>query len=169
MNHGFEMKYPQRHINHSLEEKSITFFRSHLPEDWNINSVDRDYGQDLNIEIAENGVYKGLELIVQLKSSKEPNIVTDAESQTLKVATYNYLWNNLRVVMIVKFIELENEAYWTLLKDVESPIQENETFTLHIPRGNRLTEINWQTIVDYVRLVSDKKLAAMRVRKKNGT
>ena len=55
------MKYPIRHENHSLEEKSITFFRQHLPEDWNINSIDRDYGQDLNIEIAEDGKYKGLE------------------------------------------------------------------------------------------------------------
>jgi hypothetical protein len=27
------MKYPIRHENHSLEEKSITFFRQHLPEE----------------------------------------------------------------------------------------------------------------------------------------
>lgn len=110
------MKYPIRHENHSLEEKSITFFRQHLPEDWNINSIDRDYGQDLNIEIAEDGKYKGLELIVQLKSSKEPNIVADSESQVFRVSTYNYLWDNLRVVMVIKFIESENEAYWTLLR-----------------------------------------------------
>ena len=60
-------KYPIRHENHTLEEKSMIFFRSYLPNDWNVNSIDRDYGQDLNIEIAEDGVYKGLEFIVQLK------------------------------------------------------------------------------------------------------
>ena len=163
------MKYPVRHNNHSLEEKSITFFRLHLPEDWNINSVDRDYGQDLNIEIAEEGIYKGLELIIQLKSSKEANIVADSESQTFKVSTYNYLWDNLRVVMIIKFIEAENEAYWTLLKDVQSPNQDNETFTIHLPRQNKLTTLDWKIIVDYVRNVTDRKLAAMRVRDKNGT
>jgi hypothetical protein len=163
------MKYPIRHENHSLEEKSITFFRQHLPEDWNINSIDRDYGQDLNIEIAEDGKYKGLELIVQLKSSKEPNIVADSESQVFRVSTYNYLWDNLRVVMVIKFIESENEAYWTLLKDVQSPNQDNETFTLHLPRQNRLSTLDWTTIVDYVRNVTDRKLAAMRARDKNGT
>ena len=163
------MKYPIRHNNHSLEEKSITFFRLYLPEDWNINSVDRDYGQDLNIEIAEGGIYKGLELIIQLKSSKEANIVADSESQTFKVSTYNYLWDNLRVVMIIKFIEAENEAYWTLLKDIQSPNQDNETFTIHLPRQNRLTTLDWKIIVDYVRNVTDRKLAAMRVREKNGT
>lgn len=163
------MKYPIRHNNHSLEEKSITFFRQHLPEDWNINSVDRDYGQDLNIEIAEEGKYKGLELVVQLKSSKEASIVADSESQTFKVSTYNYLWDNLRVVMVVKFIESENEAYWILLKDVQSPNQDNETFTLHLPRQNTLSTLDWATIVDYVRNVTDRKLAAIRVRDKNGT
>lgn len=163
------MKYPQRHSSHSLEDKSITFFRQHLPEDWNVNSVDKDYGQDLNIEIAEDGVYKGLELVVQLKSSKAATIVSDTESQVLRVSTYNYLWDNLRVVMIVKFIEAENEAYWTLLKDVESPNQDNETFTIHIPRQNKLTGINWQEIVTYVRQVTYKKLAAIRVKQKTGT
>lgn len=163
------MKYPIRHENHSLEGKSITFFLQHLPEDWNINSLDRDYGQDLNIEIAEDGEYKGLELIVQLKSSKEPKIVAESESQVFKVSTYNYLWDNLRVVMVVKFIESENEAYWTLLKDVQSPNQDNETFTLHLPRQNRLSTLDWGTIVDYVRSVTDRKLAAMRFRNKNGT
>lgn len=163
------MKYPIRHSNHSLEEKSITFFRLYLPEDWNINSVDRDYGQDLNIEITEEGIYKGLELIIQLKSSKEANIVADSESQTFKVSTYNYLWDNLRVVMIIKFIESENEAYWTLLKDVQSPNQDNETFTIHLLRQNKLTTLDWKIIVDYVRNVTDRKLAAIRVREKNGT
>jgi hypothetical protein len=165
-NQGFKMKYPIRHSNHSLEEKSITFFRQCLPEDWNINPIARDYGQDLNIEIIENGMYQGLELVIQLKSSKAANTVADSESQTFKVSTYNYLWGNLRVVMIVKFIELENEAYWTLLKDVQSPNQDNETFTINLPRQNKLSTLDWNIIAGYVKNVTDIKLAAMRVRGK---
>jgi hypothetical protein len=106
---------------------------------------------------------------VGTKSLKEANIVADSESQTFKVSTYNYLWDNLRVVMVIKFIESENEAYWILLKDVQSPNQGNETFTLHLPRQNRLSTLNWATIVDYIRNVTDRKLAAIRVRDKNGT
>ena len=67
-------KYPIRHENHILEEKSIIFFCNYLPNEWNVNTIDRDYGHDLNIEISENGVYKGLEFIVQLKSSNAPGI-----------------------------------------------------------------------------------------------
>ncbi|MES2650548.1 MAG: DUF4365 domain-containing protein [Bacteroidota bacterium] len=160
------MKYPARHTNHSLEEKSITFLRNHLPEDWNVNSIDRDYGQDLNLEICEDGVYKGLELILQLKSSHETNEIDGTERQTFKVGTYNYLNGNLRVVMVIKFVESENESYYILLKDVDEPNQENETFTLYIPKENRLSTINWNEITDYVRSVTDKKLAAMRAQLK---
>src|ERR1035437_527828 len=107
-------KFPIRHENHSLEEKSITFFRQCLPQDWNINSVDKDYGQDLNIEITEGGVYRGLEFIVQLKSSHDTDTQSSYERQVFRVSTYNYLWDNLRVVLIVKYIESENDAYWIL-------------------------------------------------------
>lgn len=155
-------KFPIRHENHTLEEKSIIFFRNYLPNDWNVNSIDRDYGQDLNIEIAEDGVYRGLEFIVQLKSSHLPDINGDDERQTLRVATYNYLWDNLRVVLLVKFVEEENEAYWILLKDVPEPSQDNETFTVRIPRQNRLTELNWNEIADYVRAITHRKLRAVR-------
>lgn len=161
------MKYPIRHANHTLEEKSIKFFRHCVPDDWNINTVDRDYGQDLNIEICEDGVYKGLDLIVQLKSSIESTLVSENEAQVFRVSTFNYLSGNLRVVMIVKYVESKGEAFWVLLKDIQSPNQNNETFTIHIPTRNRLSEIDWQTIVDYVRSVTDKKLAAMRVKNKD--
>ena len=156
------MKFPKRHKNHSLEEESITFFREQLPEDWNINSVDRDYGQDLNIEICEDGEYRGLELVVQLKSSANPNGNDETENITLRVATYNYLWDNLRVVLLIKFVQSENEAYWLLLKDVPEPNQENDTFTIHIPKKNRLTNLDWNYITEYVRDVTNDKLKVRR-------
>lgn len=156
-------KFPKRHNNHTLEEKSKRFFCHYLPEDWNVNFPDKDYGQDLNIEIAENGVYKGLEFIAQLKSSKNSNSKgTTDEKQKLKVSTYNYLWGNLRVVLLVKFVEADNEAYWILLKDVPKPNQENQMFTIKIPRQNRLSTLDWNNIVTYVRDITYKKLEAVR-------
>ncbi len=154
------MRYPQRHSSHSLEEKSISFFRQYVPNEWNINTIDRDYGQDLNIEISENGMFQGLDLVVQLKSSARSNITHDNvfERQRMKVASYNYLWNNLRVALIVKFIEEENEAYWILLKDVNAPTQSNKTFTLRIPRSNKLSKTDWTEIVKYVKQVTKRKL-----------
>lgn len=155
-------KFPIRHENHTLEEKSIIFFRNYLPNDWNVNSIDRDYGQDLNIEIAENGVYRGLEFIVQLKGSNSSDINGTDERQSLRVSTYNYLWDNLRVVLLVKYVEADNEAYWILLKDIPEPNQDNETFTVRIPIHNRLSELDWNYIADYVRDITHRKLKAVR-------
>jgi hypothetical protein len=155
-------KYPIRHENHTLEEKSIIFFRNYLPNDWNVNSIDRDYGQDLNIEISENRAYKGLEFIVQLKSSNSPDVNGNDERQSLRISTYNYLWDNLRVVLLVKYVEEDNEAFWILLKDVPEPNQDNETFTIRIPRQNKLSELNWNYIADYVKAITHKKLKAVR-------
>lgn len=156
-------QYPKRHPNHTLEQRSETFFRQCVPNDWSINNLNHDYGQDLNIEIAEDGKYRGLELIVQLKSSENSAVVADSETQPISVSTFNYLRDNLRVVLFVKYIASENEAYWILLKDVAPPNQEQKTFTLHIPRENKLSSLNWKIIAEYVRMVTDRKLAAMRV------
>ncbi|MCZ7611803.1 MAG: DUF4365 domain-containing protein [Ignavibacterium sp.] len=161
------MQYPERHSNHTLEQKSETFFMQHLPQDWIATTPKKDYGQDLNLEICEEGQYRSLDLIVQLKSSATSNILNNRERHQLKVSTYNYLWDNLRVVLIVKYIEDENEAYWTLLKDVEPPANpEQENFMIYFPRQNKLSEINWSDIINYVRQVTDKKLASTRAKNK---
>lgn len=158
------MKFPQRPESHVLEEKSFAFLKNYLPANWNPNSVDHDYGQDLNIEIVEDGQLKGLDLIVQLKSSAQSKKDGDFELQRFQVSTYNYLWENLRVVMVVKYVEPEDEAYWILLKDVPEPPQQQETFTIRIPLENRLSQIDWNVIVEYVRQVTKGKLNAWRNR-----
>ena len=66
------------------------------------------------------------------------------------------------IFLLIKFVEEDNEAYWILLKDVPEPNQENETFTIRIPRQNRLSELNWNDIADYVRDITQRKLNAVR-------
>ena len=156
------MKYPKRHKNHSIEEESIIFLRSHLPKDWNVNSVDRDYGQDLTIEICEDGVYKGLELIVQMKSSFKSDNNEEIETHSMNVSTYNYLWDNLRIVMLIKYVKETKEAYWQLLKDVQSPNQENKTMTVNFPMENKISKLDWNDISNYVREITGKKLGSVR-------
>lgn len=156
------MLYPNRHLSHTLEDKSINFFKNYLPSEWNTTSPGRDYGKDISVEITENHAYKGLEFIVQLKSSAQPNAQLNFEKQQFRVSTYNYLWDNLRVALIVKYVESEDEAYWILLKDVVPPNQENKTFTVYIPKTNTLSTLDWSLVTDYVREVTDIKLAAAR-------
>ncbi len=155
------MQFPERINNMTIEQKSDTFFREHLPPEWNITIPVKDYGQDLNIEICENNFYQGLDLIVQLKSSVTSNVLDGNEREQLRVSTYNYLRDNLRVVMIVKYIEDEHEAYWTLLSDVTPPANPNQgEFTIYLPRIQSISTINWNDIVAYIRRITELKLGA---------
>jgi hypothetical protein len=153
--------FPLRTNSHQLEELSVRFFQQSLPKNWTSEKPSSDYGIDLRVDIFEGNQATGLELLVQLKSSEDTYSETFITVQ-LKVSTYNFLWDKLQVTMVVKFIEAENEAYWLLLRDIAAPSQEQQTFTVHIPRANRLSTAPWEDIQSYVRDVTDKKLAAMR-------
>jgi len=98
------VKYPQRHPNLTLEAKSENYFRSKLPPSWAIHKPTPDYGQDLSVEIEEGGQFRGRELIIQLKASHEPSGNAEFETVLLPVASYNYLRDNLRVVLLVKYV-----------------------------------------------------------------
>jgi Domain of unknown function (DUF4365) len=153
------VKLPQRPQNHNREELSERFFNSCLPGNWYSHKPQNDYGIDLIVDLFDGSDATGLELLVQLKSTGNPND-SAIEKQGLDTSTYNYLKRKLQVVMIVKYVIPDDEAYWILLKDVPSPNQRNKSLTIHIPKENRLSEINWDNIKEYVRGVTDRKLAA---------
>ncbi|WP_168734202.1 DUF4365 domain-containing protein [Pseudothauera nasutitermitis] len=157
------MKFPIRSESHQLEELSERFFLDHLPNNWAAEKPANDYGVDLRVDLFEGRHATGLELLVQLKASKK-STAGESEVVRLKVATYNLLWKKLQVDMLVKFVESEKEAYWLLFKDIPNPPQDQESFTVHIPKANRLSSAPWQKVQQYVRSVTDRKLAAMRVR-----
>jgi hypothetical protein len=151
------MSYPQRYVTHQLEETSYRFFVNALPRSWYAERSGADYGVDVRVDIFENDEATGLELLVQLKAS---NSASETEDETIKLgtATYNYLWDKVQVVLLVKYVEADNEAYWLLLSDVPEPDQRHKTFTVRIPKANRLSTIDWQQIQKYVRDVTNGKL-----------
>lgn len=151
-------KYPKRPQAHNLEELSKRFFRQALPRNWTSEKPEADYGVDLRVDIFEGEYAKGLELLLQLKAS-ESSTEGENEQIPLKTATYNHLRNKLQVVMLVKYVAEDSEAYWILLADVPEPNQEQKTFTVNIPKRNTLSSINWHRIEEYVRQVTDRKLA----------
>jgi hypothetical protein len=155
------MSYPQRSDTHQLEELSERFLASSLPRNWRSEKPGGDYGVDIKVDVFEGNNATGLELLVQLKASHNGN-TSDFETINLKTTTYNYLWDKLQVVMLVKYVEAENEAYWLLLSDVPEPNQEQESFTIWIPKENRLSTIDWLRIQKYVRDVTNGKTATRR-------
>jgi hypothetical protein len=154
-------QFPRRTESHELEEMSERYFRNALPRGWTCYKPSPDYGVDLHVDIFEDGEATGLELLVQLKASARSD-GGDTEIICLKISTFNLLRSKLQVVMLVKYIEDANEAYWLLLKDVRTPATDRQNFSVHVPKANLLSTIDWQTIQGYVRNVTDTKLAAMR-------
>lgn len=154
-------QYPQRSNSHQLEALSERFFISSLPRNWQHDKPTTDYGVDLRVDIFEGKNATGLEILIQLKSSHAGDS-SQYETIRMRTATYNHLWDKLQVVMLVKYVEEEGEAYWLLLKDVPEPSQKQNTFTIRIPKSNRLSTIDWSDIHRYIRGVTDDKLAARR-------
>ena len=150
--------YPQRSNTHQLEEQSERYFRSHLPKNWTCERPENDYGVDLKVELFENQNATGMELLIQLKSS-QALAENDYETITLRTSTYNYLWDKLQVVMLVKYVEEENRAYWLLLSEVDKPNQSQKSFTIRIPKENDLERIDWSEIEEYVKKIKNKKLS----------
>jgi hypothetical protein len=146
-----------------LESKSMRYFESKLPEGWRPYKPEPDYGRDLVVELVVNGQAIGNDLIFQLKASDNPSGNPEYETVDLKVSTYNYLMNDVRVALIVKYIAQEDEAYWEFLRDCDPPTnQEQETFRLHIKRSNRLSEINWNSVVERSTNIYLKKIQATK-------
>lgn len=156
-----ERAFPVRSESHQIEELSERFFRDSLPKNWVAEKPANDYGVDLRVDLFEGNQATGLELLVQLKASAKPT-GGEAEAVRLKVATYNYLWDKLQVGMLVKYVESEGDAYWLLFRDIPQPQAGQDTFTVRIPKANRLSAIAWPEVQAYVRGVTDEKLAAMR-------
>lgn len=154
-------QFPTRTQAHNLEELSERFLNQHLPNNWTSEKPEADYGVDLRVDIFEGENATGLELLIQLKASENAN-EGDNETVRLRKATYNHLWDKLQVVMLVKYVKEESEAYWLFLSEVPEPSQEQETFTVRIPKTNKLSSIDWKRIEQYVRQVTDEKLAARR-------
>ena len=156
-------KFPQRINTHQLEELSERFFKNMLPKNWTCEKPSKDYGVDLRVDLYDDTNATGLELLVQLKASEKGND-KDYETMALDVSTYNHLWDKLQVVILVKYVESENKAYWLYLREVPEPNQEQESFTVRLPKENALEDIDWDKIYKNVQAVTDKKLAAARKR-----
>src|SRR5215216_4154433 len=140
-----ERAFPVRSESHQIEELSERFFRDSLPKNWVAEKPANDYGVDLRVDLFEGNQATGLELLVQLKASAKPT-GGEAEAVQLKVATYNYLCDKLQVAMLVKYVESEGEAYWHLFRDIPQPQAGRDTFTVRIPKANRLAAIAWPEV-----------------------
>jgi hypothetical protein len=156
------MTRPIRHRNHVLEEMSKNFFLQHLPPEWTRQEYHPDYGKDYLIGIVEEGEVTNLNFIVQLKSSQTSSRKDEFETIRLSMSQYNHLNDDLYVVLLIKFVQSEMEGYWQLLYNIRPPDREQRSFSVPIPKVNRLSLINWNTVRQHVWNVTHDKLEARR-------
>ena len=151
---------PQRPRAHQLEDESETFFRASLPQPWTCDRPQHDYGVDLRVGLANDGRINGQQLVVQLKASERAE---SPESVTirLEVATLFLLRQMLEVVVLVKYVAADQDAYWLLLKDFTAqPAAGQKTITVRIPKRNRISENPWELVANHVQAVHYRKLYA---------
>lgn len=163
------MKLPKRPMQHNLEELSIRYFKNSLPKNWTTTKPENDYGIDQIVHIFDGEYATPYQLYVQLKSSEKVS-QRDTETVSMRVATYNHLKHQLHVAMLVKYIEQLHEAYWTLLIDIPIPNQNNTSFTIHLSKEKKMSNINWNEIEKWIRKIVDYKLdsaEAIRLQRTN--
>lgn len=153
------LQLPIRGNAQQLEAESEQYFRRYLPRSWTCDKPASDYGVDLRVGIVMNDCVTGIELLVQLKASAKVNH-RDYETFKFSVSTYNYLSNQLNIVLLVKYAENEQEAYWTLLKDIQPPAQTKKTFTVRIPKIKKLSGLSWESLMSEIVGIHDLKLGA---------
>lgn len=150
-------KVPKRPVQHDLETASERFFEYILPRNWPTEKIKHDYGTDLVVHVFEDGGATRYQFIVQLKSSNE-STQGDEEIVPIRIATYNYLMAKIDVSILIKYVDEVEEAYYIFIRDIPIPPDNVETFTIRIPKTNRLSNINWQEqILGRVRPILDGK------------
>jgi tetratricopeptide (TPR) repeat protein len=148
---------PTRHRNHEIETLSERYFKNCIPVSWVVNSFNIDYGTDYNCEIVEDRGVTGLNFTVQLKG-KETEVNKDNILISLKRSTLNRWFNRLEPTMLIAYIVNEKEAFWIWMEnnsvDLTSP---NQSFTIKIPRQNKLSTIIWTDISSSVKLIFSRR------------
>lgn len=157
-------RLPRRGASQQLEGQSEQFFRRHVPRAWTIETPTNDFGVDLRLGVVDENHVTGKELVIQLKASSKAS-TREFETVRLAVTTYNFLSNHLNVAMLVKYVEPEQEAYWVLIKDVSPPTQAQKTFTVRLPKSNKLSKLlesEWEALRNQIQRVHNLKLGAAR-------
>lgn len=149
----YMMRKPIRHNNHILETESNKFVSNQIPNEWVIDKPDHDYGIDYNINIVIDNEVTGLGFSVQLKSKIRDNH-SDYTTIALKHSTLSLFNTMLAPVLLVAYVKEEKEAYWCWYNDLDIDLTvQQKTFTIQVPKTNKLSELDWSKITKYVQSI----------------
>ena len=147
-----EMEYPNRHKSHVLESASERYVKYHMPNEWIFSKPSNDYGIDLICEIVIDNKIKGYEYGIQLKSKKTDKNTDFVLVKGLKRKSINYWLNSLKPIMLIVYVEEQNQAYWKWITNSTFDLKKaNSKFQLKIDKKNTISQINVDKISNYIK------------------
>jgi tetratricopeptide (TPR) repeat protein len=148
---------PNRHRNHEIETLSERYFNKLIPVNWVVNKLQLDYGTDLNCEIVIDKAVTGMNFSVQLKG-KEKESSTENVKISIKRTTIKRWLNKLEPTMIIVYLVNEDEAFWLWFEDNTVDLTlKNDSFTINISRNNKLSQLDWNSCIEYLREIFKKR------------
>ncbi len=151
-------KLPNKHRNHEIEKLSERDFIYRFPVEWIHNSFKDDYGTDYNCEIVKNQNVTGISFSVQLKGKETEKNKTNITVSNIKRSTINRWLKKLEPTLLIVYIVDENESYWKWFENNTVDLtKNNKTFSINISRENKLSNINWDLVSNYVTEIFNKR------------
>ena len=153
---------PLRPRQHEIETEAVDFIRGKLPSRWTREEVKNDYGNDLFVEIFENGAATALEFRIQSKGHETFEIRhKDQVIQQLEISQLNYYDQLTLPVLLIAYSCKEKQAKYLWIKqyilkilDKEKPkwreLNGNSKISIHIPLKNVFDETSSINILKHV-------------------
>ena len=154
---------PLRPRQHEIDTEAIDFIRGKLPSRWTREEVKNDYGNDLFVEIFENGEATALEFRIQSKGHETFEIRhKDQVIQQLEISQLNYYDQLPLPVLLIVYSCKEKQAKYLWIKqyirnilDKEKPqwrdLQRNSKISISIPLKNVYDETSSIHILEHVK------------------
>lgn len=148
---------PIRHASHILEEKSERFFLNCIPDNWVKNKINKDYGIDYFVDIVDKNNVTGMNFSVQLKG-KNKELNKKFITIPIKRSTFNYWIARLEPILLIVYIEDENEGYFKWIhKNSIDLTRKNTTFRILIDRDQKLSKLNWEATKKSIEKIFNRK------------
>ena len=166
---------PLRPRQHEIETEAVDFIRGKLPSRWTREEVKNDYGNDLFVEIFENGAATALEFRIQSKGHETFEIRhKDQVIQQLEVSQLNYYDQLTLPVLLIAYSCKEKQAKYLWIKqyilkilDKEKPkwreLNGNSKISIHIPLKNVFDETSSINILKHV----ESEISKIRLSSRN--
>jgi len=149
-------EYPSRASSHLLESASDRFLRNAVPISWVLNKP-IDYGLDYYVDIAEDQQLSGLNFSIQLKAHAQLSEKGEAII-VLKRSTINMYLNRLEPILLICYIENENEAYFDWFRENTVDLtKSHEKNYIKINKSNKISKLNWDDITAHVKKIFSRK------------